>query len=69
MAGGVRLNISRNEVERARLESEYKAKVDIQARIVDATREGEGKKSMEILDLIDKGYTAVDIKRHLEGGR
>ena len=40
MAGGVLLNISRNEIERARLESEYKAKIDIQARIVDATREG-----------------------------
>jgi len=41
MAGGVLLNISRNEVERTRLESEYKAKIDIQARLVDATREGE----------------------------
>ena len=40
MAGGVLLNISRNEVERARLESEYKAKIDMQARLVDAKREG-----------------------------
>ena len=40
MASGVLLNISRNEVERARLESEYKAKIDIQARLVDAKREG-----------------------------
>jgi len=52
-----------------KLESEYKAKIDIQARLVDAKREGEGKKSMEIFDLIAKGYTTVNIKRVLEGGR
>jgi len=73
MASGVLLNISRNEIELARLESEYKAKIDIQARIVDATREGEArgeaKKSTEILDLIAKGYTAADIKSALEAGR
>jgi len=40
VAGGVLLNISRNEIERARLESEYKAKIDIQARLVDERREG-----------------------------
>jgi len=68
MVGGVLLNISRNEVERARLESEYKAKIDIQARIVDATREGRQEERNNVLELIDKGYTAADIKRHLEGG-
>ena len=40
MAGGVLLNISRNEVERARLESEYKGKLDLQTKLVDAKREG-----------------------------
>jgi len=34
------LNISRNEVERARLESEYKGKLDLQTKLVDAKREG-----------------------------
>jgi len=77
MASGVLLNISRNEVERARLESEYKGKLDLQTKLVDAKREGErigeargeDKKSMEILDLIAKGYTTTDIKMKLEGGR
>ena len=67
------LNINRNEVERARLESEYKGKLDLQTKLVDAKREGErigkDKKSMEILDLIAKGYTTADIKMKLEGGR
>ena len=77
MAGGVLLNISRNEVERARLESEYKGKLDLQTKLVDAKREGrrEGEKrgverrDAELLSLIDNGYTAADIKRQLEGGR
>jgi len=72
MAGGVLLNISRNEVERARLESEYKGKLDLQTKLVDAKREGrqEGRQEERsgVLELIAKGYTAADIKRHLEGG-
>jgi len=66
MAGGVLLNISRNEVERARLESEFKGQLDLQTKLVDAKREGEEKNRMEILSLIAKGYTAADIKRELE---
>ena len=71
MAGGVLLNISRNEVERARLESEYKGKLDLQTKLVDAKREGrvEGRRKVrnDVLELIAKGYTAADIKKHLEG--
>jgi len=86
MAGGVLLNISRNEVERMRLESEYKGQLDLQTKLVDARREGiqegrkegrregkregrqegENKKSVEVLNLIAKGYTTEDIKRELE---
>jgi hypothetical protein len=41
MAGEVLLSISRDETERARLESEYKYEVDRQSFIVEARREGE----------------------------
>ena len=40
MAGTVLLNISRNEAERARLESEYKAEVDLQSKLGGAERKG-----------------------------
>jgi hypothetical protein len=70
MAGGVLLNISRNEIERARLASEYKgSKLDLQTKLVDAKREGVEQRDAELLSLIAKGYTAADIKRVLEGGR
>ena len=69
MASVVLLNISRNEVERVRLESEYKAAIDIQSRLVDERREAIAEAHNGILELIAKGYTTADIKRHLEGGR
>jgi len=39
MAGQVLLTISKDEVERARLLSEYKYAVDLQSKIVEAQRE------------------------------
>jgi len=63
MAGGVLLNISRNEIERARLESEYKAKIDIQARLVDATREGEVRGvERTARNALAKGYTFEQVR-------
>jgi predicted transposase/invertase (TIGR01784 family) len=46
MAGEVLISISRDEVERARLVSEYKYVVDTQSKVVYAKREGrkEGRK-------------------------
>ena len=41
MAGAVLLTISKDEVERARLESEYKYAVDYQSRMITARQEGE----------------------------
>jgi predicted transposase YdaD len=41
MASEVLITISRDEVERARLLSEYKYEVDMQSHIVNAKREGE----------------------------
>ena len=74
MAGTVLLGISRNEAERARLESEYKAEVDLQSKLGGAERKGrregrlEGRleSRQELLNLIAKGYTAEDIKKELE---
>ena len=40
MAGQALLSISKDEVQRAKLESEYKYVVDLQSKIVDARREG-----------------------------
>jgi predicted transposase YdaD len=40
MAGEVLLTISRDEEERARLESEFKYELDRQCELVDARREG-----------------------------
>jgi len=69
MAGGVLLNISRNEVERARLESEYKGKLDLQAKLVDAKREGErigeARGEDRILDLFRQGHTVEEVERML----
>jgi len=53
--------------EWARLESEYKGKLDLQTKLVDAKREGRRKVRNDVLELIAKGYTAADIKKHLEG--
>jgi len=62
MANEVLLGISRNEAERARLESEYKAEVDLQSKLGGAKREGRREERMEVLDFIAKGYTAEDIR-------
>ena len=40
MASEILLNISRDEVERARLMSEYKYELDTQSKLVHAEREG-----------------------------
>ncbi|MHC6204630.1 hypothetical protein ACYULU_15725, partial [Breznakiellaceae bacterium SP9] len=40
MAGTTLLTISRDDVERARLLSQYKSVVDVQSKMVDAKREG-----------------------------
>jgi len=70
MAGTVLLGISRNEAERARLESEYKAEVDLQSKLGGAERkgrlEGRQERDRELLSLIARGYTAEDIRKELE---
>jgi predicted transposase/invertase (TIGR01784 family) len=77
MAGQVLLTISKDEVERARLLSEYKYIVDTQSKVVQAKREGEAegfvkgekkgeaKKQAEILAFINQGGTLEELKQRL----
>ena len=71
MASEVLLNISRDEVERARLMSEYKYQLDIQSKLVDAKREGrnEGEKRgrNEIIDLLKSGKSPEEVIREYGG--
>ncbi|MDR1863337.1 MAG: hypothetical protein LBQ67_05385 [Treponema sp.] len=48
MASEVLMSISKDEVERARLMSEYKYVVDTQSKVVQARREGERQKAIAI---------------------
>jgi ATP/maltotriose-dependent transcriptional regulator MalT len=70
MAAEVLLTISKDEIERARLESEYKYEVDRQSELVTARREGvaEGEMNTEmwVMDLIQQGYTAEEIGKKLK---
>jgi len=65
MASEVLISISKDEVERARLMSEYKYQLDLQSKITYAKRQGklEGKLEgrQEILDLLKSGKSAEEI--------
>ena len=71
MASEVLISISKDEVERARLMSEYKYQLDLQSKITYAKRQGklegklEGKMEgrQEILDLLKGGKSAEEIIR------
>ncbi|GMO31553.1 MAG: hypothetical protein Ta2B_12650 [Termitinemataceae bacterium] len=58
MASEVLISISRDEVERARLMSEYKYVVDHQSKMVQALR----KQKQEFLSLLDSGKSVDEIK-------
>jgi hypothetical protein len=74
MASEVLMTISRDEVERARLMSEYKYELDTQSRIVyawqqgeqEGRKDGEQRKAAEILKLFEAGCSAEDIKERLK---
>ena len=59
MASEVLLKISKDEIERARLMSEYKYQLDTQSKLVQAEREGE----QRIIDLLKSGKSPEDILR------
>jgi hypothetical protein len=65
MASEVLMSISKDEVERARLMSEYKYQLDLQSKITYAKRQGlqEGKLEgrQEILNLLKSGKSAEEI--------
>jgi hypothetical protein len=73
MASEVLMTISRDEVERARLMSEFKYEIDTQSKIGYARKEGrkegreEGRKEsrQEILDLLAQGVSAEELRRRL----
>ena len=60
MAGQVLMTVSKDENERARLESEYKYQMDMQSKLVTAKREGQEEERQKILEnarnALAKGY-------------
>ena len=78
MASEVLLEISRDEVERARLNSEYKYQLDMQSKLVHAKREarkegrqegleaGMKKARDEIIDLLKSGKSPEEIIREYD---
>ena len=67
MASEVLMTISRDEIERARLMSEYKYELDTQSRLVEAKREGIKEGEANIIDLLKSGKSAEDIIQEYEG--
>ncbi|MCL2068052.1 MAG: hypothetical protein FWG99_11400 [Treponema sp.] len=62
MASEVLMSISKDEVERARLMSEYKYELDIQSKLVTAERKGK----QEIIDLLKSGKSPEEIIRNYQ---
>jgi len=67
MAGTVLLGISRNEAERLRLESEYKAEVDLQSKLGGAKREGRMEMGREVARSALAEGIPVDLVRKITG--
>jgi hypothetical protein len=59
------MTISKDEVERARLLSEYKYIVDTQSKVVQAKREGRVEEQAEILVFLNQGGTLEELKQRL----
>jgi hypothetical protein len=67
MAGEVLLTISKDEVERARLLSEYKYIVDTQSKVVQAKREGKAEKQAEIARNALREGASIDFIQKITG--
>jgi hypothetical protein len=67
MAGQVLLTISRDEVERARLLSEYKYVVDTQSKVVQAKREGRVEEKAEIARNALREGASIDFIQKITG--
>jgi len=59
------MTISKDEHERARLESEYKYQVDMQSKLVTAKREGKLERDKEILAMINQVGSLEELKQQL----
>ena len=64
MASEVLLNISKDEIEQARLMSELKYELDTQSNLVEAKREGR----REVIELLKSGKTLEEIIREYDNG-
>ena len=69
MATEVLMTVSRDEIERARLESELKYELDMQSRFVHARKEGRKEERKHVLELLDQGLSVEEIKQRLEQER
>jgi len=67
MSSEVLLTISRNEAERLRLESEYKAEVDLQSKLGGAKREGRMEMGREVARSALAEGIPVDLVRKITG--
>jgi hypothetical protein len=63
------ITISKDEVERARLVSEYKYELDTQSKLVHAKREGLREGRQEIIELLRSGKSLDEVIRDYGGGR
>ena len=61
MAGEVLMTISKDDVERARLMSEYKYEVDNQSKMVQAERNGEARGEARIVEMLKSGKSPEEI--------
>jgi len=73
MASEVLITISKDEIERARLESELKYELDTQSKLAYAKQEGreEGREegNQEIIDLLKSGKSPEEIIREYDAPR
>jgi hypothetical protein len=74
MASKVLKSISKDEIERARLMSEYKYELDLQSKLVTAKREGRAEGIQEgiekfqdyVLELMEQGLSREEIKQKIK---
>ena len=70
MASKVLKNISKDEIERARLMSEYKYELDLQSKLVTEKRkgkeEGRQEEKQKIIDLLKSGKSPEEILKDYE---
>ena len=71
MASEVLINVSKDEIERSRLMSEYKYELDTQSRLVHAERQGEQKGRAEgrreMIELLKSGKSLEEIIKDYGG--